>query len=33
MRTLLSGGMVFDGTGAPVADADVVIEDGVRVVG
>jgi imidazolonepropionase-like amidohydrolase len=28
MRTVLSGGVVFDGTGAPVADADVVIEDG-----
>ncbi len=28
MRTLLSGGMVFDGTDAPVTQADVVIEDG-----
>src|SRR6266566_5047715 len=28
MRVVLSGGRVFDGTGAPVADADVVIEDG-----
>lgn len=27
-RTLLSGGRVFDGTGAEVADGDVVIEDG-----
>jgi imidazolonepropionase-like amidohydrolase len=27
-RTVLSGGRVFDGTGAPVAEADVVIEDG-----
>jgi imidazolonepropionase-like amidohydrolase len=27
-RTLLSGGRVFDGTGSPVADADVVIGDG-----
>jgi len=27
-RTLLAGGRVFDGTGAPVADADVLIEDG-----
>jgi imidazolonepropionase-like amidohydrolase len=27
-RTVLSGGKVFDGTGAPVADADVAIEDG-----
>lgn len=28
MRTLLAGGRVFDGTGAPLAKADVVIEDG-----
>jgi imidazolonepropionase-like amidohydrolase len=28
MRTVLTGGVVFDGTGAPVAEADVVIEDG-----
>jgi imidazolonepropionase-like amidohydrolase len=28
MRVVLSGGRVFDGTGAPIADADVVIEDG-----
>ncbi|WP_037577788.1 metal-dependent hydrolase family protein [Phaeacidiphilus oryzae] len=27
-RTLLSGGQVFDGTGAEVADGDVVVEDG-----
>jgi imidazolonepropionase-like amidohydrolase len=27
-RTVLAGGRVFDGTGAPVRDADVVIEDG-----
>lgn len=27
-RTLLAGGRVFDGTGAPLADADVTIEDG-----
>ncbi len=27
-RTLLRGGTVFDGTGAPAAEADVVIEDG-----
>jgi imidazolonepropionase-like amidohydrolase len=27
-RTLLSGGQVFDGTGAEIADGDVVIEDG-----
>lgn len=27
-RLVLSGGRVFDGTGAPLADADVVIEDG-----
>jgi imidazolonepropionase-like amidohydrolase len=27
-RTVLSGGRVFDGTGAPVAEADVVIEEG-----
>jgi imidazolonepropionase-like amidohydrolase len=28
MRTVLTGGTVFDGTGAPVSEADVVIEDG-----
>ena len=28
MRTLFQGGRVFDGTMAPIADADVVIEDG-----
>jgi imidazolonepropionase-like amidohydrolase len=28
MRTVFTGGAVFDGTGAPVAEADVVIEDG-----
>src|SRR5216117_3189131 len=28
MRTVLTGGVVFDGTGAPVAPGDVVIEDG-----
>jgi imidazolonepropionase-like amidohydrolase len=27
-RTVLRGGRVFDGTGAPVAEADVVIEEG-----
>jgi imidazolonepropionase-like amidohydrolase len=27
-RTVLSGGQVFDGTGSPVASADVVISDG-----
>lgn len=27
-RVLLSGGRVFDGTGAPLSDADVVLEDG-----
>ena len=27
-RTLLTGGLVFDGTGAPPADADVLIEGG-----
>ena len=27
-RTVLHGGMVFDGTGAPAASADVLIEDG-----
>jgi imidazolonepropionase-like amidohydrolase len=27
-RTVLHGGMVFDGTGAPTASADVLIEDG-----
>ena len=31
-RTVLSGGRVFDGTGADPADADVAIEDG-RIVG
>jgi imidazolonepropionase-like amidohydrolase len=28
MRTVFTGGVVFDGTGAPPAEADVVIEDG-----
>ena len=28
MRTLLRGGRVFDGTGAPPAEADQVAEDG-----
>ena len=28
MRTVFTGGVVFDGTGAPVAQGDVVIEDG-----
>ncbi len=28
MRTVLTGGRVFDGTGAPVAEADVAFEDG-----
>jgi len=28
MRVVLAGGRVFDGTGAAIADADVVIEDG-----
>src|SRR4051812_1445902 len=28
MRTVFHGGKVFDGTMAPLADADVVIEDG-----
>ncbi len=28
-RTVLSGGRVFDGTGSAIADADVVIDDGV----
>jgi N-acyl-D-aspartate/D-glutamate deacylase len=27
-RTVLRGGRVFDGTGSPVAAADVVIENG-----
>ena len=27
-RTVLHGGMVFDGSGAPAAPADVLIEDG-----
>jgi predicted amidohydrolase YtcJ len=27
-RTLLRGGRVFDGTGAPPAEADLVVEDG-----
>jgi imidazolonepropionase-like amidohydrolase len=27
-RTLLSGGQVFDGTGAEIADGDIVVEDG-----
>ncbi len=28
MRTVMTGGRVFDGTGSPPAEADVVIEDG-----
>src|SRR5437773_8238413 len=28
MRTVLTGGPLFDGTAAPLAQADVVIEDG-----
>jgi imidazolonepropionase-like amidohydrolase len=28
MRTVLTGGSVFDGTGAPIAEADVAVEDG-----
>jgi len=28
MRTVFTGGRVFDGTGAPVAEADVAVEDG-----
>jgi imidazolonepropionase-like amidohydrolase len=28
VRTVFTGGRVFDGTGAPVADADVAVEDG-----
>lgn len=28
MRTVLAGGRIFDGTGAPLADGDVVFEDG-----
>jgi imidazolonepropionase-like amidohydrolase len=28
MRTVFTGGRIFDGTGAPVAEADVAIEDG-----
>ena len=28
MRTVFTGGSVFDGTGASVAEADLVIEDG-----
>ena len=28
MRTVFSGGQVFDGSGAPLADGDVAIEDG-----
>jgi predicted amidohydrolase YtcJ len=31
-RTLLTGGLVFDGTGAPPAEADVLVEGG-RIVG
>ena len=27
-RTLLRGGRVFDGTGSPPAEADLVVEDG-----
>jgi len=29
MRTVFTGGRVFDGTGAPIGEADVAIEDGV----
>src|SRR5207249_6997349 len=29
MRTVFAGGRVFDGTGAPIAEADVAISDGV----
>ena len=28
MRTLFRGGRIFDGSGAPLADGDLVIEDG-----
>lgn len=28
MRTVFSGGKVFDGTGAPVTEADIAVEDG-----
>jgi imidazolonepropionase-like amidohydrolase len=28
MRTVLTGGQIFDGTGSPLADGDVVFEDG-----
>ena len=28
MRTVFTGGKVFDGTGAPVSEADVAVEDG-----
>ncbi|HVA30102.1 MAG TPA: amidohydrolase family protein [Gaiellaceae bacterium] len=28
MRTVFTGGRIFDGTGAPVAEADVAVEDG-----
>jgi imidazolonepropionase-like amidohydrolase len=28
VRTLFANGQVFDGTGSPPADADVVVEDG-----
>ena len=28
MRTIFTGGVVFDGTGAPPSPADLVIEDG-----
>ena len=27
-RTVLHGGRIFDGTGSPVADGDLLIEDG-----
>jgi N-acyl-D-aspartate/D-glutamate deacylase len=32
-RTLLTGGLVFDGTGAPPAEADVLIEGRIVEVG
>src|SRR5215831_668193 len=28
MRTVFAGGRVFDGTGAPIGEADVAVEDG-----
>ena len=31
VRSIFSGGRVFDGTGAEIADADVVTEDGMIV--